>query len=183
MRSPSSLLSTASWVTAAIVAAVTLLTAAATLPSFAGRKAYIVLSGSMEPSIPVGGAVVTERVDSATLRAGDAITFVVRSGQLVTHRVTQVVQDEQGLGFRTRGDANRADDPEVTRPVNVVGRVWYTVPLAGYVLYAASLAQLKLALVLLAAGLLGWSALRRVSDSEDEPLRERGSRALVPIGK
>jgi len=82
-----------------IVAVLAVVTAA-----LAGWQVETVLSGSMEPAIPVGGVVVTCPVSPEDVQPGDIITF--RSGgHHVTHRVTAVVEGPTA-GFITRGDAN-----------------------------------------------------------------------------
>ena len=43
------------------------------IPKAAGYEAYVVVSGSMEPNIPVGSLVYSEKTDPALLRAGDVI--------------------------------------------------------------------------------------------------------------
>lgn len=153
------------WALTAAVAGLALLILAAVGPTLAGRKAFIVLGGSMEPGIGTGAAVVTEAVPPGDLRTGDVITYVARSNQVVTHRIVETSEDAAGLAFRTRGDANETPDPEPVRSVNVLGRVWYSVPLAGYVLHAGNQPATKLALMTLALitvlGLLVRSAARR----------------------
>jgi signal peptidase I len=138
-------------------------------PAVIGRRPYVVMGGSMEPVIPVGSVVVTERVAGEEVRQGDVITYVNRVNQIVTHRVMKIVADASGLSFETKGDANAAPDPEPVRPINVVGRVWYAVPLTGYVLHFATMPTIKLATVAIASvivalcllGSLEWPSARR----------------------
>lgn len=56
-----------------------------------GLTPYAVLSGSMEPSYPVGSLIYVRRVDPSEVQVGDAITFVVNDDLLVaTHRVVEM---------------------------------------------------------------------------------------------
>ena len=56
-----------------------------------GLTPYAVLSGSMEPSYPVGSLIYVKKMQPADVRVGDAITFVVNDELLVaTHRVVDV---------------------------------------------------------------------------------------------
>ena len=69
-----------------------------------------VYSGSMRPTIPVGGLAFDRTVAANDVRVGDVITFsdpYVRS-RFVTHRVMEIVKTPQGLAYRTKGDANPA---------------------------------------------------------------------------
>ena len=56
-----------------------------------GLTPYAVLSGSMEPTYPVGSLIYVKKMQPADVRVGDAITFVVNDDLLVaTHRVVEV---------------------------------------------------------------------------------------------
>ncbi|WP_067052415.1 signal peptidase I [Methanofollis ethanolicus] len=96
----------------------------------AGWQVEVVLSGSMEPAIPVGGVVVTAPVSPEDVRAGDIITFS-SGGHHVTHRVTAVVEGPTA-GFITRGDANEDADPVPVAAGDVVGRALFSLPFLGY---------------------------------------------------
>ena len=100
---------------------------------FSGRVA-VVLSGSMEPIMPVGALAITMPVSPEEIREGDIIAFTTSwtSDITVSHRVVGVITDEQ-LIFRTKGDANEDPDPWVTPAENVTGRVVYNIPHLGYV--------------------------------------------------
>jgi len=100
------------------------------IAALSGWQVDTVLSGSMEPAIPVGGVVVICPVSPDEVQAGDVITF--RSGgYLVTHRVTAVVEGSP-TRFVTRGDANEDVDAVQVEAEDVVGRVCCTLPFLGY---------------------------------------------------
>jgi signal peptidase I len=99
------------------------------------RQMYIVRGGSMTPQIPIGAMVVTHEVDATAIRAGDVITFRVGTGNVVTHRVTQVTGDSQ-LAFETKGDANDTEDAVPVPADAVLGRVELDVPTLGFVVNA-----------------------------------------------
>lgn len=64
------------------------------VPTFAGQSTLVVLTDSMEPEYKVGTAVFIKKVDLATLRAGDDITFWYNPwGVVVTHRLIDVQYD------------------------------------------------------------------------------------------
>ena len=76
-------------------------------------RVYTVLSGSMEPTIPVGAQVVVVKVDAAQIRVGDIITFdrPNNPGVLITHRVIAVEPDGKGGSqWITKGDHNSIPD-------------------------------------------------------------------------
>jgi len=101
-------------------------------PQLAGRQFYVVVSGSMEPLISPGDLLVVKKAAPAGLKQGDIITFVdpANPERVVSHRIKEAVGDS----FITRGDANNADDPEPVPAKNILGKVEYVVPYAGYVL-------------------------------------------------
>ncbi len=91
-----------------------------------------VLSGSMEPAVKVGGAVVSQKVDPAVVQAGDIITYSSPlTGRLTTHRVMEV-RPGAVPSFQTKGDANQSNDPYVVPARNVVGKVHFHIPYIGY---------------------------------------------------
>ncbi len=92
-----------------IVTGVVLVLAALMLVAFAGVRLfgltpYAVLSGSMEPEYPTGSLIYVRDVDPADVAVGDAITFELESGTLVTHEVYEI--DSDARAFRTQGIAN-----------------------------------------------------------------------------
>ena len=69
------------------------------------------------------------------LKEGDVITFMVSEDTLATHRIVGVVPDEDEPGtirFRTKGDANDAEDGTLVHYKNVVGTPVFTIPYLGY---------------------------------------------------
>jgi len=94
----------------------------------------IVLSGSMDPTLKVGGMVAVQPVDAKTIEVGDIITFSSPEyGKTVVHRVIEKQQGSQ-LYFRTQGDANGKPDASLVPAQNVVGKVRFHVPVLGKVL-------------------------------------------------
>jgi len=129
-----------------------------------GYKPVAVYSGSMQPTIPVGGLALDRAIPARDVRLGDVITFSdpYVKGRLVTHRVIGILQTPHGLVYRTKGDANPRRDPWTIRLAGHVGRVSFSVPVAGYVLYYAHTREVRGILICLAAVLLLFGMLRRI---------------------
>jgi signal peptidase len=127
-----------------------------------GYKPVAVYSGSMQPTIPVGGLALDRAIPAREVRLGDVITFSdpYVKGRLVTHRVIDILQTPHGLAYRTKGDANPRRDPWTIRLAGHVGRVSFSVPVAGYVLYYAHTREVRGILICLAALLLLFGMLR-----------------------
>ena len=101
-----------------------------------GLRVFTVLSGSMEPTYHVGALIYVKSVDYAELEAGDVITFMLDENTVATHRITEVVPDEDDpdvLRFRTKGDANDSEDAGLVHYKNVIGTPVFTIPCLGYV--------------------------------------------------
>lgn len=98
-----------------------------------GFAPYTVLSGSMEPNYHVGSVVYVKKVDPATLKVGDPITFRLTGNIVATHRIIEVHgAGTPNLGFRTQGDANETVD-DITPASSVIGKVVFCIPYLGYV--------------------------------------------------
>lgn len=99
---------------------------------FSGAKGYSVITDSMAPSINKGDVVFVKKADFDSLNEGDVVTVMFADGiGYFTHRITEINR-EFGI-FRTKGDANQSEDPQPSQAEQIVGKLWYSVPLLGYV--------------------------------------------------
>ena len=121
------------------------------IPKIAGYDAYVVVSGSMEPNIPVGSIVFAKECDPATLSTGDVIVFVdpSRSQTPITHRV--VTNNTKKATLTTKGDANESEDKNPILYENVKGKVDAHIPRIGFVAATLTSALGKLVAVLMLA--------------------------------
>lgn len=102
-----------------------------TLPRLAGYRLYTVVSGSMEPEIPLGSLVMVHDAEPADIVEGDIIAFygAVDSAAVITHRV---VGNSPAMGeFITKGDANEERDVNPVDYNEFIGKVEHVVPGAG----------------------------------------------------
>ncbi len=94
-----------------------------------GFRNYTVLSGSMEPEFYPGDLVVSLHKNRANIKEGDIITF--RDGdEIVTHRIIDKTKD----GYITKGDNNNAADSFAVSNDNIIGKVLFDIPNAGYII-------------------------------------------------
>ncbi len=101
-----------------------------------GLQVYTVLSGSMEPEFHTGSLIYVDEIDPAELKTGDIITFMLNEETVATHRIMGVVPDEEDpsvLRFRTKGDANDAEDGKLVHYKNIIGTPVFSIPYLGYV--------------------------------------------------
>lgn len=112
-----------------------------------GFQSFVVVSGSMTPSMPVGSIVYTQK--GSPINVGDVITFE-RNNIKVTHRVIDIT-DKNGksvsslvspipgapnpteIFYKTKGDANNAADSDLVPASKVVGKAFVNMPAIGKV--------------------------------------------------
>lgn len=103
---------------------------------FLGFQVFTVLSGSMEPAYHTGSLIYVKEVDYRDLGEGDVITFMLNEDTVATHRIVGLVPDEDDpsvVRYRTKGDANDAEDGSLVHYKNVIGSPVFTIPYLGYV--------------------------------------------------
>lgn len=158
------------------------LVAGVIVPRVAGATPFVVLTNSMESTLPVGTLVVSRPVAPERIRTGNVITYQLRSGQehLVTHRVVGIGTTVGGeRTYLTQGDSNDVPDAQLVRDVQVRGVVWYHVPYLGHVAGAFTGQREAMAgvLAVLLLGYAVWQVLRTV---RERSRRERDR--LVAVG-
>lgn len=99
------------------------------LPVVFGYQEMAVLTGSMEPTVPVGSLIYIKQAPPDTLQVGDVVTYRLEGDTMVTHRVVQVNAQQQSLV--TQGDANDSPDGEIAFE-RVVGKMAFSLPYLGY---------------------------------------------------
>lgn len=90
-----------------------------------GYNYKTVLTGSMEPAIPVGSIVITKEKSSYEIE--DIISFQ-EEGAIITHRIISIDRER----YITKGDANNVADTEEVQQKQILGKVILTIPLLGY---------------------------------------------------
>lgn len=121
-----------------VIAAVLFAASKSPNKSMFGFRYYTVLTDSMVPEFSSGDMVFVKVSDAKGIKTGDVITFNPSSGSdaYLTHRVTEKITNYQGTGvtcFRTKGDANNADDSFIIDEDRVIGKVQFHVPKLGVI--------------------------------------------------
>ena len=99
-----------------------------------GIQVMAILSPSMEPQYPTGSAIYVVDVDPTDLKVNDVITFKVSDSMTATHRIIEIVLDEDDpdvVRFRTKGDSNNTADGPLVEVDDVVGRPVFCIPFLG----------------------------------------------------
>lgn len=118
------------------------LTPAGQVPQVFGYSVLRVMTGSMEPEIPVESMLLVKKTDPQTLEVGDIISFFSPDpelgGAVNTHRIVRIETPHTNLRFVTRGDANVLEDPQTVAAAQVVGKVILISPLLGRIINTIS---------------------------------------------
>ena len=123
----------------------------AVVPNLMGMQAYNVISGSMEPEIPVGSLVLVKKCDAEELQTGDVIAFY-SNGTVVTHRLVEIDSEKKEL--TTKGDANSSVDFRPVPYADVIGRVEKHIPVLGALEQFLTGGGKKYLIMILAAGVV-----------------------------
>jgi signal peptidase len=106
------------------------------VPFVVGGSALTVLTNSMAPNLPPGTLVVIRPATAGDIHIGDVITYQIESGKpaVISHRVVTRSVDLSGeVTFITKGDNNAVADANPIRQVQIKGKLWYAIPLLGWV--------------------------------------------------
>ena len=96
-----------------------------------GIVPYVVLSGSMEPTIETGSlCFINKHADFKNIKEKDIIAFKHNDGTLVTHRAVKVTK----AGIKTKGDNNKDIDSNIVEKRNFVGKNIFWIPKIGYII-------------------------------------------------
>lgn len=124
------------WISGILVGMVVLLAIALVGVRLVGLKPFVVLSGSMRPVYDVGSLLYVKSVDYKDLKVGDDITYMLSENTVVTHRIIEVLVDEEDpdtIRYFTQGVANDVPDGTSVHYKNIIGKPVFSIPFLGYV--------------------------------------------------
>lgn len=87
-------------------------------------------SGSMEPIVYRGDAIVFEKYDDELINVNDIIVFR-QKGKFITHRVIDIIESSGKIRYITKGDANENQDDYITFDDDIVGIVKFRIKYIG----------------------------------------------------
>ena len=103
---------------------------------------YTIISPSMTPNIQVYDVVFVKKTNPEDIHIGDIISYYSTNDYFgnipITHRVVEKFNTNQGITFKTKGDANPVKDEETIFANNVVGVVKGVIPQLGRVQFFLS---------------------------------------------
>ncbi|MBE6899769.1 MAG: signal peptidase I [Ruminococcaceae bacterium] len=135
------------------------------VPSIGGIFPLIVLTDSMYPEIEAGDLIINKTIDPEEVKVGDVISFFDPAGNgttIVTHRVTEIVSENGGIAFRTKGDYNNTEDKLSVPGEDLVGIYKSRIPGAGNVaMFMQTTTGLIVCVVLPIVLLISYDVIRR----------------------
>lgn len=122
------------WGAIVIIGGLSLLLTVQLLPIDGNYRVLSVLSGSMEPEISTGSAVIV--APATNYKIGDIITFGEggKTKMTITHRINEINETDGRIVYATKGDSNNTPDRETVPAENVIGKVWFSIPHLGYLI-------------------------------------------------
>lgn len=95
-------------------------------------KPITVMTGSMRPYLEPGDLIIVKSTNPQKVKEGDVITFIIDQKTLITHRVTQIINDD-GLKFKTKGDKNDFEDKQLISTAQLIGICAFKISHGGYI--------------------------------------------------
>ena len=108
------------------------------IASLFGYKAFVISSGSMEPTLNIGDIVITKETKQEQIQKNNIITFM-EDGYTVTHRVADIIEKDGDTYYQTKGDNNNTYDAELVKYEDIEGVYVFKINSIGnIVVYAQS---------------------------------------------
>ncbi|MBE7001738.1 MAG: signal peptidase I [Ruminococcaceae bacterium] len=150
----------------------------------AGFSVFRVVTGSMEPNIPVGSLLLSQQTPISEIEKEDIVCFVSKEpptkGKIITHRVVSVTkQADETILLETQGDANLIADRYYVTSENLIGKVaWHTkegnlmAALMGFLTNKVGFLICVLVPILLVAGFILKNCVQNIRKEMDVVLQE-----------
>ena len=91
------------------------------IPDFFGYKNFIIVSGSIIPSININDTIIVKEVPQEEIKVNDIISF--KQGEIITtHRVINIIEEEGIKKYQTKGDSNNTKDKELVTYKQIEGK-------------------------------------------------------------
>lgn len=100
-------------------------------PDFFGKKAFVIVSGSMIPEIEIGDIVIIN--DTQDVNINDIIAFR-RDSNIIVHRIINKMEVNGKTMYQTKGDNNNIPDTELVDVSDIEGIYINKIPYIGKLL-------------------------------------------------
>lgn len=100
-------------------------------PDILGKKAFVIISGSMIPEIQIGDVVVVQNTDKIDL---NQIIAYRNNSTVIVHRVINQMEIDGKIMYQTKGDNNNIPDTELVDFSKIEGVYCFKIPYIGNIL-------------------------------------------------
>ena len=103
--------------------------------SIFGFRQYVVATNSMEPKYNIGDLIIIKQTPNDKIKVGDVINYISENGKdTITHRVIQITEVDGQKYYKTKGDNNNSEDPELIKQSQVRGIIIFKISKVGTIL-------------------------------------------------
>lgn len=101
------------------------------VPDILGYKPFIIVSGSMEPTIKTNDIVITKEIKQEDIQKGDILSYKSKDNLIITHRVIDIIENETEEEYIFKGDNNNVEDIKSVKYSEIEGEYLFSIPLIG----------------------------------------------------
>lgn len=100
-----------------------------------GFRQYMVDTGSMEPQYSVGDLIIIKETPKEKIQVGDVINYTSANGiDTITHRVVEILEKDGETYYKTKGDNNNEEDPDLVNFNQVQGVLVFKISKLGTII-------------------------------------------------
>lgn len=100
-----------------------------------GFRQYMVDTGSMEPQYSVGDLIIIKETPKEKIQVGDVINYTSANGiDTITHRVVEILEKDGEIYYKTKGDNNNEEDPDLVNFNKVKGVLVFKISKLGTII-------------------------------------------------
>ena len=96
------------------------------VPVIIGYRPWVVLSGSMEPILKVGGILYYQKINIEDYKKGDILVYATED-HIISHRIVDITND----GFITKGDNNKDPDKDPVEESQIISKEIFSIRYLG----------------------------------------------------
>jgi len=149
-----------------------LLVVVSMLPMTGNIKLLTVLSGSMEPKIHIGSLIFIKPASEYNI--GDVVTRQTDEENVtITHRIIEKKEVEGQTIFRTKGDANNAEDNVDVSQDKILGKVFLNIPYLGYPVGYAKTKEGLIIIVVIPATIIIYEEILKIKNEAVKIWKEK----------
>lgn len=138
-------------------------------PDFFGYKSFVIVSGSMEPTIMTDDAIFVKEVPQKEIKTNDIISFS-QGGTIVTHRVIGITEENGVKKYKTKGDNNNTEDREKITYEQIEGKYQFKINQFGTII---KILKSKITLAILVIMIVIISCYRSKMEKKREERKEK----------